>query len=81
MANFVGAACLQINMTRSYKKDYEPLLNLTEAMSSCSREKVLLCTQKSPVSKYRGFGWCVYWMNKQSARGKRLKLGQMRQFD
>jgi hypothetical protein len=40
MANFVSAACLQINMTHSYKKDDEPLLNLTEAMSSCSREKV-----------------------------------------
>jgi hypothetical protein len=32
--------------TRSYKKDDEPLLNLTGAMSRCSREKVLMCTQK-----------------------------------
>jgi hypothetical protein len=31
---------------RSYKKDDEPLLNLTGAMSRCSREKVLMCTQK-----------------------------------
>ncbi len=30
--------------TRSYEKDDEPLLNLTGTMSSCSREKVLLCT-------------------------------------
>jgi hypothetical protein len=30
----------------SYKKDDEPLLNLTGAMSRCSREKVLMCTQK-----------------------------------
>ncbi len=28
------------------KKDDEPLLNLTGAMSRCSREKVLMCTQK-----------------------------------
>ncbi len=28
------------------KKDDEPLLILTEAMSHCSREKVLMCTQK-----------------------------------
>ncbi len=32
--------------TRSYKKDDESLLNLTGAMSRCSREKVLICTQK-----------------------------------
>ncbi len=32
--------------TRSYKKDDEPLLNLPGAMSHCSREKVLMCTQK-----------------------------------
>ncbi len=29
--------------TRSYKKDDEPLLNLTGALSCCSREKVLMC--------------------------------------
>ncbi len=32
--------------TRSYKNDDEPLLNLTGAMSRCSREKMLMCTQK-----------------------------------
>jgi hypothetical protein len=33
--------------TLSYKKDDEPLLNLTGDMSRCSREKVLMCyTQK-----------------------------------
>ncbi len=32
--------------TRSYKKDDEPLLNLTGALSCCSREKVLMCAQK-----------------------------------
>jgi hypothetical protein len=32
--------------TRSYKKDDEPLLYLTGAMSRCSREKVLICTPK-----------------------------------
>ncbi len=31
---------------RCYKKNYEPLLNLTGAMSRSSREKVLMCTQK-----------------------------------
>ncbi len=37
---------------RSYKKDYEPLLNLAEVMRRCSREKVLMCTEKkkSPLS-------------------------------
>ncbi len=42
---------------RSYKKDDEPLLNFKGYMSSCSREKVLLCTKRgnqSPLSKYRG---------------------------
>jgi hypothetical protein len=38
-----------LNRTRSYKKDDEPLLNLTGAMSRCSRENVLMCTH----SKYR----------------------------
>ncbi len=32
--------------TRSYKKEDEPLLNLTAAISSCWREMVLMCTQK-----------------------------------
>jgi hypothetical protein len=58
-------------MTRSYKKDDEPLLSLTGAMSRCSGEKVLLCTQKreleSPLySKYRGLN--VYSMNKTGRR-------------
>ncbi len=35
---------LLLARTRSYKKDGEPLLNLTGAMSRCSREKK--CTQK-----------------------------------
>jgi hypothetical protein len=34
---------------RSYKKDDVPLLNLTGAMSRCSREKVLMCTQKKEL--------------------------------
>ncbi len=37
---------LEVAKTCSYKKDDEPLLNLTGAMSRCSREKVLVCTQK-----------------------------------
>ncbi len=40
-------AVLEAAWTCSYKKDDEPLLNLTGAMSRCSREKVLLCTQKT----------------------------------
>jgi hypothetical protein len=44
-----------LHRARSDKKDDEPLLNLTEAMSHCSREKVL-------ISEYRGIS--VYSMNK-----------------
>jgi hypothetical protein len=36
----------KLTWTRSYKKDEEPLLNLTGGMSLCSREKVLIYTQK-----------------------------------
>jgi hypothetical protein len=35
-----------LSRTRSYKKGDEPLLNLTAALSRCSRQKVLMCTQK-----------------------------------
>jgi hypothetical protein len=52
---------------RSYKKDDESLPNLTGARSSCSIEKVLLCTQKrklESLSKNRGFGVYRYSMNK-----------------
>jgi hypothetical protein len=35
--------------THSYKKDDKSLLNLTGAMSRCSREKVLICTQKREI--------------------------------
>jgi hypothetical protein len=35
-----------VDRTLSYKKDDEPLLNLTGARSRCSREKVLICTDK-----------------------------------
>jgi hypothetical protein len=38
----------------SYKKDYEPLLNLTGAMSRCSREKVLIFTQKRELDEQTG---------------------------
>ncbi len=71
-----------LHRPHSYNKDYEPLFNLTGAMSSFSREKVLLCTQKrelESLSKYRGFG--VYSMNKTVARMKMFITGQMRQVD
>ncbi len=52
--------------TRSYKKDDEPLLNLTGAMSRCSSEKVLMCTQK------RELEFSAYSMNKTGGRRKML---------
>jgi hypothetical protein len=33
-------------MNRSYKKDFEPLLDFTGAMSSCSREKILFVPEE-----------------------------------
>jgi hypothetical protein len=44
----VGGKCLEgaEHWIRSYKKDVEPLLDLTGAMHRYSREKVLICTQK-----------------------------------
>jgi hypothetical protein len=40
----LGAKEVEYARIRSYKKDDEPLLNLTVAMSRCSREKVLIYT-------------------------------------
>ncbi len=39
-----GDCNLKMPHPRSYKKDEEPLLNLTGTMSSCSIEQVLQCT-------------------------------------
>ncbi len=58
--------------TRSYKKDDEPLLNLTGAKSRCSREKIFMCTQKKaqevPSVNTGGF-LCTRW-TKQGIGGK-----------
>jgi hypothetical protein len=45
------------------KKFDKPLFNLAGAMRRCSREKVLMCTEKKkPLFQYRGFS--VYSFNK-----------------
>ncbi len=46
---------------RSYKKDDKPLLNFTGSMSSCSREMVLLCTEKRELESHFKIQrvWCV----------------------
>jgi hypothetical protein len=58
------------------KKEDEPLLNLTGALSRCSRKNVQNCCvqgRRSPVSKYRGFG--VYSMNKTRSWRKMFITG------
>jgi hypothetical protein len=71
-----ATANLGVPQDPCYKKDDEALLNLTGAMSRCSREKVLMCTvhrrgNSSPLSKYRGFS--VYSMNITGGRRKMFK--------
>jgi len=53
--------------TRSYKKDDEPLLNLTGAMSRCSREKVLMYTKRELELP---LWFSVHSMNKTGGRRK-----------
>ncbi len=62
---------------RSYKKDDEPLLILTGAMSS-SREKVLLCTENTGVllcTRWTKVLLCTRW-TKQGVGGKVYNQGK-----
>ncbi len=49
--------------------------NFPGGLRPCSREKVLLCAEK------RGKGFSIYSVNEDEAKGKCLKLGQMRLVD